>query len=259
MSMGGALVMDWAATNAAGAGADLVTISSKTGIMDGSDIFRAFVIDVESDDHIGGANSNTLIGLDIDGIAGDADAAEYGIQIGSGFDFAVNYISAGAFVNFAVDGVDLFNITSAVNGFKMDVEGTLGTSSGGGLKVSPNSISAMNGNDTQILFSVEPSNPGDHFGVNNEFWGVHIGFVGGGLDADAFEGAMYIGDPWDAHIVMKSFTSAPSLNAPTDTVAYSTDDNADYSGGGGNDCAFIAIDDAGGVTVIAIIKLNTEC
>ncbi len=95
-SVGGALVMDLENTNAAGAGADLVTVSSTLGIMDGSDTIRGFFIDINNADHTG--SNNTLVGLDIDGITGDANATEIGIEISGGWDFGAS-ISNTFYVN----------------------------------------------------------------------------------------------------------------------------------------------------------------
>jgi hypothetical protein len=37
------------------------------------------------------------------------------------------------------------------------------------------------------------------------------------------------------------------------------DDNADYSGAGGNDCVLAMIDSAGTITVVATMVLNGAC
>lgn len=92
MSIGGALVMDWEDTNAAGAGADLVTVSSITGVMDGTDVFRGIFVDLTSAAHTGGANSNTLVAIDIDGIAANANTREAGVRIGAGFDNEIDFL-----------------------------------------------------------------------------------------------------------------------------------------------------------------------
>ncbi len=71
MTVGGALVMDWEDTNAAGTGADLVTISSTMGIMDsGDDVVRFLYVDIDSVDHTGG----NIIGSEMDLDTADPNA-----------------------------------------------------------------------------------------------------------------------------------------------------------------------------------------
>ena len=88
LAMNGALVMDWEDTNLAGAGANLTTLRSTLGIMDGSDSVVGFLIGLTNANHTGAGN--TLAALQINGITADVDATEYGIIIGAGWDFAIH-------------------------------------------------------------------------------------------------------------------------------------------------------------------------
>jgi hypothetical protein len=249
----GADVINIGPTNAAGTGADLVMISSVLGIMDGSDTFRAFRIDVENVDHTGGANSNTLIGLDIDGIVGDADALEYALRFGTGWDAHIwddgtglDIGSDGARIDFVSPSfATIFKFDMVMNsGFDqqmMDVNMTIGIMTGS---------NTVNG----ILLDFVNA---DHTSSGNALYGINFDTIV--EDDEAYEAPIRFPSGWDAHFIMQSLTSAPAENPPADAVAYITDDNADYSGGGGNDCAFIAIDDAGGITVIALIRTDAGC
>jgi hypothetical protein len=86
-SVGAALVLDLENTNAAGAGADLATISSTLGIMDGSDTVQGLVISLTNVDHTG--SSNVVNGITIGNITGDAEATESAISIGTGWDAGI--------------------------------------------------------------------------------------------------------------------------------------------------------------------------
>ena len=93
MSVNSALVMDWEDTNAAGASADLVTISFITGIMNGSeDIVNALSLNVTSADHTGGV----LNALKVGSITGDAHSTESLFFLGDGYDYFINDVTNAA-------------------------------------------------------------------------------------------------------------------------------------------------------------------
>jgi hypothetical protein len=86
LSIGGALVMDWEDTNAAGAGADLVTISSTLGIMDGAgDIVRFVYVDIDSVDHTGG----NILAFEADLDTADADSVETAFRATGAWDYTL--------------------------------------------------------------------------------------------------------------------------------------------------------------------------
>lgn len=74
-------------TNAAGGSANPLDITSALGIMNGSDDYTGIDINLTNADHTG---SNTIQGLDISGITGDAQATETAINIGNGWDVGIN-------------------------------------------------------------------------------------------------------------------------------------------------------------------------
>lgn len=88
MALGGALVMDWEDTNAAGAGADLVTISSTLGIMDGSDTVDGLKIALTNANHTG--TGNAVNAFEVSAITGDAQATEIAAKLGAGFDIGID-------------------------------------------------------------------------------------------------------------------------------------------------------------------------
>ena len=93
---GGVLVFDIEDTNAAGGSADLATISSTLGIMDGSDTVRALVIAPTNVNHTG--TGNVLNALAIPAITSDPEALEVAIDIigagGTSWELAATFDAA---------------------------------------------------------------------------------------------------------------------------------------------------------------------
>ena len=80
-TVGGALVLDLENTNAAGASANLATISSTLGIFNGSDTVNGLSLEVTNVNHTGTGNTVNLITLAA--ITGDANSNLNGISIGA--------------------------------------------------------------------------------------------------------------------------------------------------------------------------------
>lgn len=251
ISVNGALVMDWEDTNAAGASADLVTTSSTTGIMDGADIFRGMVIDIESADHTGGANSNMLIGLDINGIVGDADTKEYGLRFGTGWDSDINFTASGEMIVDLTLVMTLFDTTTQP---KVLINGNI--SDGGKGMALVNTLLAMTGSGTERGLFLDFTN-GDHTSTGNLFYALEVDSIT--EDPDAFESAAVFGSGFDAHFTLVERGGAYADFPPAGSQAFFVDDNADWSGGGGNDCALVWQDSTGATTVIAIRVTDGPC
>src|SRR5574343_148330 len=81
--------------NAAGGSANALTLSGTLGIMDGSDTFRGILIDYTNANHTG--SDNSFIGIHIDGITGDAQSGDYGVYVGSGWDYGLVTLSPAYF------------------------------------------------------------------------------------------------------------------------------------------------------------------
>lgn len=229
MTVGGALVMDWEDTNAAGAGADLVTISFETGIMDGSDTVRGLFIDPTSADHTGGALSNTLIGLDIDTIVGDSDTSESGLRIGSGWDSQTNFADDsmlfvhGVTANnwtaqwVSTGGVEWMNVYGENHATGGDVPSVQFAAALGPsnrltiLEIEPRALIAMDGSDTYKGLNIDLTNA-NHTGTGNTLIQFDIDAITG--DAQATEIGLRIGAGNDL---------AAQFNGPIQKKAYRQD------------------------------------
>lgn len=77
---------------AAGGSGYLVTSNPTLNAMNGSDTVRGWFLDLTNANHTG--TGNTLIGLDIDGITGDADATETALNVGAGWDYGARIDAA---------------------------------------------------------------------------------------------------------------------------------------------------------------------
>lgn len=73
--------------NAAGASANPWDFTGTLGIMDGSDDFTLFDVNITNADHTG---SNTVQVMDVASITGDAHATETAYKIGTGWDYGVD-------------------------------------------------------------------------------------------------------------------------------------------------------------------------
>jgi hypothetical protein len=81
--------------NSAGGSANALTLSGTLGAMDGSDTFRGILIDYTNANHTG--SDNSFIGIHIDGITGDAQSGDYGVYVGSGWDYGLVTLSPAYF------------------------------------------------------------------------------------------------------------------------------------------------------------------
>lgn len=70
-----------------GVGGDLMTITATLNAMNGGDDVRGLVVGIVNADHTVGSNS--LTGIEVAGITGDAEATEYGILVGTDWDKAL--------------------------------------------------------------------------------------------------------------------------------------------------------------------------
>ena len=91
LTVGGALVFDLEDTNAAGASANLATISSTLGIMDGSDAVVGLSAELANVDHTG--VGNTLAAFTVASITGDAQARETAVELLDGFDVGISSVA----------------------------------------------------------------------------------------------------------------------------------------------------------------------
>lgn len=106
--------------NAASGSADALTLSGTLGIFNGSDTFRGLYLNYTNVDHTG--STNNFYGIDIAGITADAQASEYAINIGAGWDAAINFANTAGNVDFRSAKADtagtsqfLFNTSATVS------------------------------------------------------------------------------------------------------------------------------------------------
>lgn len=97
-------------TNAASGSANPLDITSTLAIMNGSDDYTAIDLNITNADHTG---SNTIQGLDVSGITGDAQATETAINIGNGWDVGINAGNNSITTTGAVSGAS-FTATASI-------------------------------------------------------------------------------------------------------------------------------------------------
>ncbi|GAF87292.1 unnamed protein product, partial [marine sediment metagenome] len=120
------------------------------------------------------------------------------------------------------------------------------TSAGGNyVEMLATSMSVMDGADTVRGLFINITNVA-HTGNDNDLHAIAVDAITG--DADAYETGIHLGSGVDTHI---TFTPAGDLPPGADDypdtgdIGLFVDDNDDYSGGGGNDCALVLIDSTG--------------
>jgi hypothetical protein len=185
ISVGGALVMDLEDTNAAGASADLATISSTLGIMNGTDTVRGLFVDLTNADHAGAGN--LVYGIAVDGILGDAQASEYGIYIGDDWDASIYLAESGAAIQFTDE---LYFLESSAVSLALRDRNGAGTSEADGFAELTLSPLAMDGTDTLIGLNIDLTNT-NHTGAGNVLNLITTDALTG--DANSDLNALYIG------------------------------------------------------------------
>jgi len=95
---------DYTEVNAANGSADVLDYTGTLGIMNGSDTFQLFDINITNANHTGG--SNFVYVFDIAGITQDAQARETAILIGTGWDYALD-IGANPILGGAADAITI--------------------------------------------------------------------------------------------------------------------------------------------------------
>ena len=262
--------LEFTDVNAAGGGADILTIQGTLGIMDSNDTVRGLFVDLTNADHTG--VNNILYGIEVDTIVQDAQANEWGIRVASGWDYSL-------VLEDAVTAEILFNVTGALSHIRSLGGLTLGDGSSAsaisaqfnsfpdavanyadtfmvGVGDGTDTIAAMDNNDVYAMLEIDFTNA-NHAGTGNVLQGIYIDTIVG--DPDAYETAMRLGGGFDTHITFIETGATPPDNPPAGQVAMFVDDNADYSGGGGNDCILGMIDSAGTITIVATLILNGAC
>ncbi len=218
-------------------------------IMDAGDTIYAHHIDITNANHTGG----TLVGLFLELDLADAQADEVGIQFGAQWDTDIFWASAGlnewtsnSYVLFRDAGNDarmyLRDVPAA--GASEDI-----------FEFDAQSVGAMNSADDLIrVLYIDVTTPNHS---NGSLYAAYFDLSSN--DPQAFEGGLFINGGFDSHIVMEAAAASPADLPPSGSIGYFTDDQSDWSGGGGNDCALVAVDSSGATDLIATIVLNGPC
>ena len=226
MAVGGSLVMDWMVTNAAGAGTDLVTISSTLGIMDGApDFVRGLTVALINVNHTGG----NVYGISVPALAGtgpDIDATEAAAHLDASWDYA------------------LF-----IDGTTQDIDHGLTTTA----MFSPTLAANDNANDQRNVITIDIDIPNGSAGLIN---GINIDGVTD--DIQTLDSAIFIEGGWDSQITFTDIGRAASANPLTGTVWMFLTDTTDYDGGAA-DCAIVFRDSAGNENGYIIVVSNGVC
>lgn len=228
----------------------LVLNAFTPGILDAGDKLIGYHIDINGTaNHTGG----TVVALKLDNETNDAQSRDIGIQFDVGFDEDMVFVGSGV-IELPTNGRLQFRDPTGNSNTSIWAAPAAGESRD--LLLAIHSLTAMDSADDIVRGILLAFTSADH--TNGFMYGSYM--LNDVEDADAFEGAYYASAEWDAHMVMQSFDSSPSDDPPSGAVAFFVDDNADYSGGGGNDCALVARDAAGVNTLVVIIgTVNTAC
>ena len=220
-----------ALTGAVDATVDFLQLAATAQAMGGSQTENVVSIELTNANHTVG--SNVVNGINIGAITGDAEATESAINIGSGWDLAINIAADGTSATNAIqlgaggstdaqiyfDGSSLVfdvdaasntirNFTSAGanawtvengasgNAIRWFPAGTAG--SGGDLfTLEYDFIEAMDGSDTMNLFFINLTNA-NHTGASNLVNGISLAAITGDPQAD--ETGVRVGTGWDVAI-----------------------------------------------------------
>jgi hypothetical protein len=185
LNVGGALVMDWENTNAAGAGADLVTISSTLGAMDSADdVVRGLWVDLVNANHTNGS----FYGIAIDDMTPDANANEYAIYIETTWDIDLV-------------GQTELNLAATAGGgtVNLDLENSNAAGAGADLLTLSTTLNIMDDDaDTVRGIFVDLTNANHTSAVSYpSVYGIDVDTITG--DANANEVAYVSRAGWDVH------------------------------------------------------------
>ena len=194
---------------AAGAGGDMWEFDATVLAMDGSDTINALFIDITNANHTG--STNLLNGINIDGITGDAQADEFAISVGDGWDRELVFIGDSAIIEGGATTAYVLSILDGASGVvSLEVTGATSTkptmTAKGHLRtdgsqiiidVIPATMVAMNGSDTYTGIAIDLPTAA-HTGVTNVLNGILVETITG--EAQARETGIQIEDGWDIGI-----------------------------------------------------------
>ena len=227
-------------TSLAASSESVVELFLTPGIGDGSDVYKMFNIDIANTNHTGA--SNEVHAISIDSITADAQAEEYAISFGTGWENGLLRMSSFA------SGQRLFSFTSAggvalvpyyntstseqlfiirdvitSGGVRFQWNSNFGAGQSGTVMEVLTAGAAMNGSDTQIGLQLDMAS-GNHTGTgniltaldidaltgdaNSNLYAINIGALTGTVGAAGeAETAINIATGWDNGIAIASQTT----------------------------------------------------
>lgn len=239
---------------AAGGSGSIIDLTVTLNVMNGNDTVDLIEVIPTNADHTGA--NNTLTGLNLWGIIGDDQASEYAIQAGVGWDAHLWGNTSVLMMGSDLDYISFLDQTFGVV-FAYDLEHNP-TANHQWMTINAES-DVMTGNDyvqRGIFIDIDNANHTTE-GGDNFLAAIAVDGITG--DADAYETVLDLGGGFDTHITFTEVGATPPDNPPAGQVAMFVDDNADYSGGGGNDCILGMIDSTGNITIVATLVLNGAC
>lgn len=208
-------------TNAAGASANPFDYTATAGIMDGTDDLTIFDINLTNANHTG--VTNTIYVMEIANITGDADATEDAIQIGTGWDLALDLASpVRSTYAAAADSAATNNAVSIAATTPVD---TVGTNTHQFINVAPTIGNATGGTNTVNAINVAAIT-GDAQVTTRA---LNIGAMTG---TAATEQAVVIGTGWDRGVSSSSpIVTSSVLAIGAQQTFTDSDATPDVSGG----------------------------
>ncbi len=226
----------------------IVEIDYTPGVLDAGDTIHSLLIDIGNAAHTGGI----ITGISIASITATS-AAEVALQIGGGFTRSIQFTTATPYIEYA-NGGDLWIFdTGAASVFHLRDVPAAGTAND--LMELDSTLSAMDGGAD--LFRGMYLNLTNANHSNGSVYAISAALDA--VDPDSYESAYYANDTWDTHLTMMATAASTADCPPTGAIGYFTDDNSDWSGGGGNDCALVAVDSSCATDVIAVLVVDGVC
>lgn len=123
-----------------------------------------------------------------------------------------------------------------------------------GVTMSPTLTANDHANDQRNVLLIDIDIPNGSAGLVNA---INIDAVTD--DVNSLDSAIMVEGGWDSALTIFNRNAVASANPLTDSIWIFLDDSADYSGGGGNDCAIVAREAGGTNVAMAIMVLNGAC
>ena len=211
-------------------------INATSDIMTGDDLVqRVLWIDLLNANHTNaGGLGNSVYGIDVDGITGDADASEYAIHFGTGWDknlYADTVLSlqsvqqtqmrvgSNNYLSVSNDAGYLFAIDDRAAQSQVEIWSQLRNNTSM-LELKPATQVLMDGSDTERGIFIDLPNA-NHTGASNFLYGLDIDGIT--ADANALEYGIKVGAGWEAAIYSVGIAHAALVAVANGSMVFCTD------------------------------------